>query len=82
MRVAVFIDGSPSTASDLHPQSGHIRAITDDGLDSGQTVNMIAWRSGKIEDDQLVLFTLLVERETDDVASGCPERFEGHGHDA
>eukprot|EP00971_Amphidinium_carterae_P170330 3374854-Amphidinium_carterae.1 len=51
MRVAVFIDGSPSTANDLHPQSGHICAITHDGLDRGESapINMITWRSGKID---------------------------------
>eukprot|EP00971_Amphidinium_carterae_P122614 2427689-Amphidinium_carterae.1 len=51
MKVAVFIDGSPSTSSDLHPQSGHICAITDSSLDAGGNapLNMVAWRSGKID---------------------------------
>eukprot|EP00971_Amphidinium_carterae_P336231 6472477-Amphidinium_carterae.1 len=51
MKIAVFIDGSPSTASDLHPQSGHICAITDDRLNQGASapINMVSWRSGKID---------------------------------
>eukprot|EP00971_Amphidinium_carterae_P344931 6485618-Amphidinium_carterae.1 len=51
MRVAVFIDGAPSTASDLHPQSGHICAVTTDDLDRGNItpINMVSWRSGKID---------------------------------
>eukprot|EP00971_Amphidinium_carterae_P190069 3772849-Amphidinium_carterae.7 len=51
MRVAVFIDGSPSTASDLHPESGHMCAVTTDDLDRGKStpINMVSWRSGKID---------------------------------